>query len=441
MKTKTIKQCVIVLSVGLISNLGFSQNSCSFFNEQYSSGSGWTTVHPATQCHGPTVTIDEGIFSYNSCRGGEENRMFKYISPLTNSWIADFDFFLNANGTYAPAEILAAFTTGAIGQALDPYNVVSIPCNGGTFLPSDQDAIIASITSLPNSTNWGFVAGSKDGTSAWSMSTLIPCPQTSGNYYVRLQRLDATHGVISVFTNAARTIQLSGSPQCFDITGNVTNINTLQHGNIPQGSVVRKLNGSIDKMCISLQSPIISGPNQAGCGTASGCYPIYYTYSVTGAIGATYTASSWILPAGSTNISYSSDFSSVTFTFPPCFGGNVDVNCNPSFGNCTIALTKSISMIYCRVSSTETEAGIDRSFNLYPNPNSGTFTFNYEVGAGTKTNFDIIDLTGRRLSSYELKEGKNSMEVNESTLNQGIYFYSIVQDGHTILTKKFSVIK
>ncbi len=437
MKTKTIKLGVIALSACLFSSPGFSQNTCSFVSEQYGSAAAWTTVHPATFCPGPAVTISNGAFNYNACSGAEENRMYRNISFLANSWIADFDFFINTTATYSPYEVLAGFTAGA----QDAYNTVVTPCNGGSFPATNQDAIIAAITSAPNNTGWGFQAGSKDGNAAWSMSAAIPCPQTTATYYIRLQRLDQTHGLISVFTDAARTVHLAGSPQCFTIVGNITNINTLQHGNVPQGAQTRTLNGSIDNMCISKQSPLISGPGTAGCYPS--CPQYLSTYSVTGVVGATYTASSWTLPPGAINVSYSPDFSSVSFTFVCTGPAYQQVKCNPSFGTgtpCTIALIKSVSLNLCKTSGiVENEA--DQSDNLYPNPNNGTFTLSYHVPEGSKAHFEISDLSGRKISSYELKAGTNSLEVHQNTLEQGVYFYSIVQDGQLIKTEKFSVIR
>ncbi|MCC7301697.1 MAG: T9SS type A sorting domain-containing protein [Bacteroidia bacterium] len=77
--------------------------------------------------------------------------------------------------------------------------------------------------------------------------------------------------------------------------------------------------------------------------------------------------------------------------------------------------------------------------NLYPNPNNGEMQIDFSVGEGI-VELNIYDLTGRKLSSYTL-QGTNTLKINESKLNRGIYTYEIRMNSEIKSVGKFVVIK
>ncbi|MGQ0829105.1 MAG: T9SS type A sorting domain-containing protein [Bacteroidota bacterium] len=78
---------------------------------------------------------------------------------------------------------------------------------------------------------------------------------------------------------------------------------------------------------------------------------------------------------------------------------------------------------------------------LYPNPNDGNIFLEYELKNNKKGNFIIYDVTGRKVSNYILQEGKNTMQVNEEILQNGIYYYSVTVESDIVKSDKLIIIK
>jgi sugar lactone lactonase YvrE len=72
-------------------------------------------------------------------------------------------------------------------------------------------------------------------------------------------------------------------------------------------------------------------------------------------------------------------------------------------------------------------------FSVYPNPNNGNMTFEYNLQSNEGL-FELTDLMGRKLLSYKLACGHNKLIVSEENLNAGIYFYQ-VKVGGSLVTK------
>ena len=65
------------------------------------------------------------------------------------------------------------------------------------------------------------------------------------------------------------------------------------------------------------------------------------------------------------------------------------------------------------------------SFKLYPNPNTGEFTFTYLV-ASENAFLSIYDVMGKLLNEYQLNSEKESLKINEMSLEDGLYFYRVI---------------
>jgi uncharacterized repeat protein (TIGR01451 family) len=78
---------------------------------------------------------------------------------------------------------------------------------------------------------------------------------------------------------------------------------------------------------------------------------------------------------------------------------------------------------------------------LYPNPNNGTMSFEYELKDNDKGEFSIYDITGRKIADYELATGNKTMTVSETNLNNGIYFYTYKINGSVEQSEKIVIIK
>ena len=82
------------------------------------------------------------------------------------------------------------------------------------------------------------------------------------------------------------------------------------------------------------------------------------------------------------------------------------------------------------------------AFNLYPNPNQGTFTLLYSTQEKENTYLNIIDFTGKTVLQQTLlpKQGKETITM--TYFPSGIYFVRISsKEGKLLYTSKLSIVK
>ncbi len=87
------------------------------------------------------------------------------------------------------------------------------------------------------------------------------------------------------------------------------------------------------------------------------------------------------------------------------------------------------------------DKGMNRAFELiayHPNPVLDNLTIEYYTSEEAETRFLVVDLSGRVLSgqTQESRMGKNRFQLDTSTLDPGLYFFTIVQDEKS-MTQKF----
>lgn len=84
---------------------------------------------------------------------------------------------------------------------------------------------------------------------------------------------------------------------------------------------------------------------------------------------------------------------------------------------------------------------VNRTFNLYPNPNNGMMTLDYDLGYDTEATIKLFDVTGKLISIYTMQNTKGSIGINERNLTNGIYFYSILVKEKVIKNDKIVIIR
>ncbi|MEI7897538.1 MAG: T9SS type A sorting domain-containing protein [bacterium] len=77
--------------------------------------------------------------------------------------------------------------------------------------------------------------------------------------------------------------------------------------------------------------------------------------------------------------------------------------------------------------------------NAYPNPASGYAAFSYAVPSGTRGTLFVRDILGSTVETLSLQPGSGKVTLNTMSMNDGIYFCSLLVDGKISLTKKLSV--
>lgn len=296
---------------------GDAVSQCNYSNT-YSSAAGWTL-------NGGSYSIGPNVFQFNNTPCDAYNFAVRQM-PCTLSddgWCADIDFFYQSRDPFGVAHTLLSFTSNAANSwnALPGYSI------------SNNNVIEVYLNSPPNAAagTESISANSKSGIT-WGTAT-TPVNVTPGNtYFLRLQRLSLTQGLLTIYQDAARTIQFA-PPQCFTIAATVTNLNFVQHGCIPQGYVDRRLRGTLDNLAVTSLpfTGIIGMPPVVCTGTPR-------SVCVSAVCGnATY---SWSVPGG-TFINSGQGTSCITFT-----AGNTSgpVSCTINYPGATCPVTYTVML-------------------------------------------------------------------------------------------------
>ena len=76
---------------------------------------------------------------------------------------------------------------------------------------------------------------------------------------------------------------------------------------------------------------------------------------------------------------------------------------------------------------------------LYPNPNTGEFTFNYELTEPAQ--LVVYTITGQELSTHQLQAESKTIRIFDNELENGIYFYKVLIKDEIKYTGKFAIVK
>jgi hypothetical protein len=79
------------------------------------------------------------------------------------------------------------------------------------------------------------------------------------------------------------------------------------------------------------------------------------------------------------------------------------------------------------------------AFKLYPNPNNGNMTLEYNV-TGNKAEFVLYDITGKLVNSYNLNVKASVLQIVQAELSNGIYYYQIRVDDKVVKYDKIVII-
>ncbi|MFI5141937.1 MAG: T9SS type A sorting domain-containing protein [Bacteroidia bacterium] len=295
---KTITKTIAALSVAAALNTQ-AQTCC--YTDTLSSTTGWTF-------NGTTESISGGTFNFSTTPDAAYDYATHSLNcTLSTNWRADVDFKYTGRGNGVGHTLLAT-TAGT----QDAWNT------GGTlYNSSNQDAMIMYLYSPYaglQSTDSIF-GNSKKGTTYGTASHGIHIAENT-QYYLRMERLSPTTGRISVFSNAARTTHITGSPVQFSWSSasEPSGLDVVQIGNIPQGAAGRTLTATEDNINI--------------CDVPQCCYATDYS----GPTGWTFNGIDQTISGGTFNFNATPDgaYNYATDTLP-CILSDSAWNCTVDF--------------------------------------------------------------------------------------------------------------
>lgn len=384
-------------------------------------GSG-ALIFSSIEPNGPWCTTNLGACS------GREMRLYRPLItglPLSNSsWRAEWQFRLD--GGNGPNHTLMGFTAGT-GEprgsftSSPPWICGSPTLAGSNYSETQQDGIFASViafgnnqipsryndqifdplvqaydathpTSASNPPNLGWrifghgkndrgpfyqtaIAASNTTAPPLNYSRGIEVPSLHGEYFVRLERLNPSSCMISVFSDAAMTQHVPGSPQCFYIEPDIVDLWAMQNFTHSGGSFFRSLNGSVDDLRVYDQCPNVP----ALAATASGGGTICTGSNAT--LIATPGFSSYTWTGGGLNTTSSSN----TVTVTPTATTTYTVHATYPGVHCPLAARVTVNV------AATTYVNFDPDFSLVaesPAGNVGYFTARATPVAGS-TNANI----------------------------------------------------
>jgi len=208
-------------------------NTC-LFSDDYSSTTGWTQIGTGVSVSGAAV--------FNNADNSEDRRIYKPLNCTLadcGDWTADFE--INVSAQTDESHPVLGFTAGSAVPFYD-YSLME---------ETNQDGVFIWMSSLCPTGDSHLSIAAKNNTSRSFSYTGGGCIGISFNttYYCRFQRTTPTTLKLSVFSDVARTIEITNSPIGFIIPASIMGLNHIQHSNYESQSV-ETFSGTINNMSI-----------------------------------------------------------------------------------------------------------------------------------------------------------------------------------------------
>ncbi len=80
-------------------------------------------------------------------------------------------------------------------------------------------------------------------------------------------------------------------------------------------------------------------------------------------------------------------------------------------------------------------------FRIYPNPNSGTMIFDYDLGETEDAYLTVTNMYGQTIQSYRLQKGKNKIDIVMSSVASGVYSATVTSTEKLLFKDRITIIK
>jgi hypothetical protein len=210
------------------------ENTC-IFSDDYNSSTGWTQT-------GTGVSVTGGVVLFNNADNFPDRRIYKPLSCTLadcGDWTADFE--LNVTAQTDESHPVLGFTAGFAVPFYD-YSLLQ---------ETNQDGVFVWMSGWCPTGDSHLSIAAKNGTSrSYSFSSGGCIGISFGTtYYCRFERTAPTTLKLSVFSDAARTIEIPDSPVEFIIPASILGLNYIQHSNY-ESQTIQTFSGTIDNMSI-----------------------------------------------------------------------------------------------------------------------------------------------------------------------------------------------
>ena len=191
--------------------------SSATFKDNYDDTSSWAKT-------GTTVTVDDGLAGKAFGNGNTANG-YDYVSKAIGTtlsdttWTTTFDFIIDSNADYYSAPIL--FTAGSGNPHTSNQDAIGYGFNGN----SSGDAQLFWMWKV-GSGSFSFISTSNYDS---NMLNLVKGQQ----YYVTLTRTLSNNITVNVYTNEARTSQVTNSPHSYALDSSIGGLTHVTHAMSP----------------------------------------------------------------------------------------------------------------------------------------------------------------------------------------------------------------
>lgn len=201
------------------------------FQDDYSDNTDWVQVGTGVTVNDPSFP---DIVKFNLVADGTDRRVHTAIGTTLSDteWILESEFLVNTHSNNPG------------------HNVFALSAGTQNTILTDQDMIGLYYTQLGDP-GVGLHVVQKDGTNALTFEGSKIILGIGEQVYIRLARTSDTTALFEVFSDAARTQHVTGSPVA--VTGilpTIVGLNTLQHANDLNGGSGRNLTAEIDNTSI-----------------------------------------------------------------------------------------------------------------------------------------------------------------------------------------------
>lgn len=82
---------------------------------------------------------------------------------------------------------------------------------------------------------------------------------------------------------------------------------------------------------------------------------------------------------------------------------------------------------------------IKPEISVYPNPADDFLRVQYQVKPNSQSSFELINILGARVYQRELDAQQSEIELDLSSLNAGVYFYTLKSEGEVKISRKLVI--